>query len=154
MARFKFRLQASLRLAQGVLEEAQRHLAEEISRWQVLSAQRDRQRKCWQAALEGQRLAGLSHPEELGRWQAFAREEYLKLQACEVELLEQEKRKEEKRRQVVETHREKEKFRRLKVRQAGSFALAEQRKEQKLLDEVGQIIYLRTLMAHCGRIRG
>lgn len=143
MAWFKFRLQASLSLAEKALEEAQRRLAEEIILWQKLIDKRDRLEESRQAALEGQRSTGLTHPEELGRWQAFAWEQYLKLQTCETELSAQEERTEEKRGLVLEAYREKEKFLRLRSRQAQAFALAEQRKEQKVLDETAQVVYMR-----------
>ncbi|KLU60377.1 flagellar FliJ protein [Peptococcaceae bacterium CEB3] len=139
MAQFKFRLETSLGLAENALEEAQRRLAEEVLRWQTLMLRRERQERRWLEGLNGQRRA---QPEELGRWQVFARQEYRKLQTCETELQEQEKRKEEQRRRVVESYRRKEKFRRLKGRQSRAWALAEQRREQKVLDEAGQIIYL------------
>lgn len=132
-------METSLGLALNALEEAQRRLAEEILRCRDLAERREQQERRWLQGLDGQRRA---RPEELGPWQIFARQEYRKLQTCEAELREQEERKEEQRLRVVETYCRKEKFRRLKGRQARAWALAERRREQKVLDEVGQVIYL------------
>ncbi|MHB1650881.1 MAG: flagellar export protein FliJ [Desulfitobacteriaceae bacterium] len=138
---FRFRLEASLRLAEKASEEAQRRLAEETRKWQLCLQARDQQQDRWHQALEGQGQAGMAHPETLGLWQAYAKEQNKKLQIREADLVNQERHKEERRSHVVEAHRELEKLKRLKAKQAQAFALSEQRKEQKVLDEVAQVTY-------------
>lgn len=143
MVRFRFRLEASLRLAEQDLETAQRQLAEAIQRWQVCLQKRNEQEERFQAAMEGQREAGRLHPETLGTWQAFVLEQRRRLRRSEQDLAVQEGAMEAARQTVLGTHREVEKFRRLKEKQAKAFWLAELRKEQKTLDEAGQVLYWR-----------
>lgn len=141
MARFQFRLEASLKHAERASEEAQRSLARETQKYLLLFEARDEQKETWLAALEGQRQAGFTNPENLGRWQTYARLQHQLLLEQEAKLLEQEKIKEKMRLQVIRIHQEVEKLKRLKAKQEKAFVLAEQRKEQKILDEAGQVLF-------------
>ncbi|OLN33500.1 flagellar export protein FliJ [Desulfosporosinus metallidurans] len=143
MARFRFRLETSLRLAKKALEAAQREFAQEEQRWQVCVRACALQQERFNEAEVGQRDAGRHRPEELGNWQIFASEQWRRLRQCEVEQREQQSIMEDARRLLLETHREVEKFRRLKEKQAKAFQWSELQKEQKLLDETGQILYWR-----------
>lgn len=63
MARFKFRLEAPLRIAQKTLEEEQRILAQEEQKLLQLEEEYQRQQKEWEDALQGQREASLKSPQ-------------------------------------------------------------------------------------------
>ncbi|MDR3600709.1 MAG: flagellar export protein FliJ [Desulfosporosinus sp.] len=143
MARFLFRLEASLRLAEQVLETAQRKYAQEIQHWQACVKAYTLQEERLFEAQEGQRDAGRQRPEELGNWQLFALDQQLQLRQCEAEQQEQEGIMELARHDLGEAHREVEKFRRLKEKQVKAFLWAELQKEQKILDETGQILHWR-----------
>lgn len=143
MARFKFRLEASLSLAEQALESAQRELAEEVRRWQACKLARAAQRENLLTAQEEQRDAARQHPENLELCQIFAHEQQTRLRQCETRLCEQEKVMEKARGRLLTAHQDVEKFRRLKEKQVKAFLLAEAQKEQKILDETGQILYWR-----------
>jgi len=143
MARFRFRLEASLRLTEQALETAQRVFAQEVQHWQKLVKTCAIQQERFNTAQEGQRDAGRHRPEELGMWQIFVLEQLRRLRQGEAERLEQERVMENARRLLLEAHREVEKFRRLKEKQAKAFQLAESQKEQKILDETGQVLHWR-----------
>jgi len=143
MARFRFRLDASLRLAEQALEVAQRELALAMQRWQVCVKACAIQQQRFNEAQEGQRDAGRHRPEELGMWQIFALEQKRRLDQRELERKEQESVMENVRRLLLEAHREVEKFHRLKEKQAKAFLVAELQKEQKILDETGQVLHWR-----------
>ncbi|MBP1759649.1 MAG: Flagellar FliJ protein [Firmicutes bacterium] len=141
MARFRFRLEASLQLAQQVLESAQREYALELQRWQACVQAFEVQKVRYDEAQEGQRDAGRHRPEELGLCQVFALEQRQRLRQCETKQKEQELIKENARRCLLEAHREVEKYERLKEKQATAFRVAELQKEQKVLDETGQVLH-------------
>lgn len=143
MARFRFRLEASLQLAEQALETAQREFAQEVQHWQALVKACAIQQEHFEEAQEGQREAGRHQPIDLGIWQIFALEQHRRLRQCDAERLEQELVVENARCILLEAHREVEKFRRLKEKQAKAFLLAELQKEQKVLDETGQVLHWR-----------
>lgn len=143
MARFKFRLEASLHLAEQVLETAQRTFAQEVQRWQASVQECALQEERLHTAREGQRDAGRHRPEELGTWQVFALNQQLRLRQCDAKRLEQEAVMEQARYDLAQAHREVEKFRRLKEKQVKAFLWAELQKEQKISDETGQILHWR-----------
>jgi len=141
MARFRFRFDASLKLAQQVLETAQQEYAVELQSWQVCVKACEVQQARYDNAQEGQRHAGRHRPEELGLWQVFALEQRRRLLQCEAKQREQELVMENARRYLLEAHREVEKYERLKAKQTAAFRLAELQKEQKVLDETGQVLH-------------
>jgi len=143
MARFRFRLEASLRLAEQALESAQREFAEEVRRWESFVEACKVQQECFNEAQEGQRDAGRHRPKELGLCHLFASEQQRQLHQCKVALREQEPIMERARHVLLEAHREVEKFERLKEKQSKAFQLAELQKEQKVLDETGQVLHWR-----------
>ena len=143
MARFLFRLEASLKIAEQALEIAQREFAQEVQRWQACVHACEVQQKRFNEAQEGQRDAGRHRPEELGSWQIFASEHQRRLQSCEAERMEQEPVMEHARHILLEAHREVEKFGRLKEKQAKTFRSVELHKEQTVLDETGQVLHWR-----------
>lgn len=141
MARFHFRLDASLQLAQQALESAQREYAIETKRWQACLRAFETQQTCYYGALESQREAGLHRPEELKICQVFAFEQRRRLDQCEEMRKEQELVLENARSCLLEAHREVEKYERLKEKQAAAFRMTELQKEQKILDETGQVLH-------------
>jgi len=141
MAKFHFRLEASLRLAEQALEKAQREFAQEAQLWKTLVEACEIQQEHFNDAQEGQRDAGRHRPEELGIWQLFALEQQRRLRQCNAELRKQELIMEKARHILLEAHREVEKLERLKEKQTKAFQLAESQKEQKILDETGQILH-------------
>lgn len=143
MARFRFRLEASLQLAEQALEAAQREFAQELQRLEVCNKACALQQERFDQAEEGQRDAGRLRPEELGIWQIYVSEQKRRLRQCESEQLKQETVLEQSRHLLLEMHREVEKFQRLKEKQTKAFLAAEMQKEQKILDETGQVLHWR-----------
>lgn len=141
MARLKFRLEASLRLAEQAFEKTQREFAEQVRLWHACKLACTTQRKTLLAAQEEQRDAALHHPENLGICQIFAREQQERLRQCETKQIEQERDMEKARCNLLRAHQDVEKFRRLKEKKVKAFLLAEVQKEQKMLDETGQIMH-------------
>jgi len=139
MAGFNFRLEASLSLAEQALAEAERQLARELQRQIALQRLRDDCADLWHQALAGQRGASETHPQELGRWQAYTRFRFAELQRTEQSLQDQNTKVAAARMTVADAYREAEKLRRLRAKELAAFRLAEQRREQKILDEAGQI---------------
>jgi len=143
MPRFKFRLEAALRLAARNLEEQQRLLALELEKLFTLQARCREQEKTWQLALEGQKEAGMNSPQDLGRWQTFARKQLELLRLIEREILQQGQVVAEQRQRLLEAHQEAEKLKKLKEKQKAQYDLTEQRREQAILDEAAQVIFRR-----------
>ncbi|MDQ7096233.1 flagellar FliJ family protein [Desulfosporosinus sp. PR] len=143
MARFQFRLETSLRLAEQALKTARQELSAEIRRWLACKSASEEQRRVLLSAQEEQRNAGRCCPENLGICQVFAQEQQKKLRECEAKQIQQELVLEDARSNLLKAHQEAEKFRRLKEKQLKAFLLAEVRKEQKILDETGQVLYWR-----------
>ncbi|MHB1406736.1 MAG: flagellar export protein FliJ [Desulfitobacteriaceae bacterium] len=141
MPKFRFRLEATLRLAELALEEGLRRLALEVKRMQELQQERDVRVDAWTKAVAGQRLAGINTPEDLGLWQRYAHTCVQFVRAKEKELLGQEEKVKKCREELAEAYREAEKFRRLKEKQLRLFRLAEDKREQKILDEAGQVLF-------------
>jgi len=141
MARFRFRLEASLKLAQQILETAQLKYAKELQRWQACVQACEVQSLRYEEAQEGQREAGLYRPEDLGICQVFAVRQWQQLLQCQAQQREQELILEKARQCLLEAHREVEKYERLKEKQAEAFKAAELQKEQKVLDETGQVLH-------------
>lgn len=141
MPRFKFRLEAALRLAKRQLEEQQRLLAIELEKLYTLQARCQEQEKSWQLALVGQREAGMNSPQDLGLWQTYARKQLERLRLIEREILQQEQLIIVQRQHLLEAHQEAEKLKKLKEKQKAQFDLTEQRREQVILDEAGQVIF-------------
>ncbi|HBV86009.1 MAG TPA: flagellar export protein FliJ [Desulfosporosinus sp.] len=141
MARFRFRLEASLQLAQQILETAQLVYAQELQRWQDCVQACEVQRLRYEEAQEGQREAGRYRPDDLGVCQVFALKQWQQLLQYEAQQREQELVLENARRCLLEAHREVEKYERLKEKQAAAFKAAELQKEQKVLDETGQVLH-------------
>jgi flagellar protein FliJ len=154
MARFRFRLEASLRLAKQALEDAQREFAQEVQLWKTLVEACEIQQEYFNDAQEGQRDAGRHRPMELGIWQLFVSEQQSRLHQCNAELRAQELIMEKARHSLLEAHREAEKLERLKEKWTKAFQLAETRKEQKILDETGQVLYWRKHLVNITRTEG
>lgn len=141
MPRFRFRLEASLQLAEQNLEVAQREFAQEVQRWQACVRACESQQERYRDAQEGQRVAGKRQPAELGNWQIYALEQRKRLIDREAERMQQEAIMENARQVLLEAHRDTEKFQRLKEKQATAFRINELQKEQKGLDETGQVLH-------------
>jgi len=140
MARFRFRLEASLRIAEQALENAQREFAQKVRLWRTLVEACEIQQEHFNDAQEGQRDAGRHRPMELGIWQLFVSEQQRRLHQCNTELRTQELIMENARHSLLEAHREVEKL--------------ERRKEQKILDETGQVLYWRKHIVNITRTEG
>lgn len=121
----------------------QRKFAQEMQRLDVCIKAWAVQQERFNYAEEGQRDAGRHRPEHLKMWQIFVLEQKRKLRQCESERVEQEQVVENVRSRLLENYREVEKFSRLKEKQAKAFMIAEMQKEQKLLDETGQVLHWR-----------
>jgi len=136
-------LEASLLIAEQALETAQREFAQEVQRWEACVLACELQQARFHDAQEGQRDAGRHRPQDLGLWQVFSSEHQRRLRRCEGERREQEPIMENARHNLLEAHREVEKFGRLKEKKGKAFRLAELQKEQKVLDETGQVLHFR-----------
>lgn len=154
MARFRFRLEASLHLAEQALETAQREFAQEVQFWKTLFEAYELQKELLNDAQAGHRDAARHRPIELGIWQLFASEQQRRLQKCSAELRKQELIMENVRQILLEAHREVEKFERLKEKQTKAFQLAELQKEQKILDETGQVLHWRQQIVNTTETEG
>lgn len=141
MAKFRFRLEAALRLAERSLEEQQRLLAQEIQKLTRLQKAYQDQERVWQFALEGQKDACQSSPQDLGLWQVFTQKQLELLREREKEVYQQDMVVTRRRQQLLEAHQDAEKLKKLKEKQRTLFNLKEQRREQAVLDEAGQIIF-------------
>lgn len=148
MPRFKFRLEAALRLFERELEKERRRLAEEVDRLRQLHVACTELEEQWQRALAGQKEAGIREPQRLGSWQMYAVSRLKQLRELETELALQEKLVEGQRLRVRTAHQEQEKLKKLKVKQEAAFWLKEQRREQNVLDEAGQVIFRRQQEQH------
>lgn len=143
MSSFKFRLETNLKLAEQALGTAQRKFAEAERCWQECLRISALQRQRCLEAEAGQREAGLHRPEELAVWQVFVGDQRRHMRQCEAEERACELVRREVRNLLLETHREVEKFQRLKEKQTKAYEWAMLQKEQKVLDEMGQILYWR-----------
>lgn len=141
MAKFRFRLEAALRLAERSLEEQQRVLAQEIQKLTRLQKAYLDQERVWQVALEGQKEACQNSPQDLGLWQIFTQKQLELLREREKEVSQQDKVVTQERQRLLEVHQDAEKLKKLKEKQRTLFNLKEQRREQAVLDEAGQIIF-------------
>ncbi len=143
MARFKFRLETPLRLAQKTLEEEQRLLAQEEKKLLQLQEEYVWQHKEWELALQGQREASINSPQDLGLWQLFSHKQLELLRLKEVEVAQQEEVTTLQRQKLMEAHQNKEKLKKLRARREAEFNLMEQRREQAVIDEAGQNTFRR-----------
>lgn len=143
MPRFKFRLEAALRLAERELDNERRCLAIELEQLTQIGKAKNQAEMRWQRAINDQREAGTREPDNLGRWQTYAVIRLKQFRELQKEYEDQERKVEEQRLNVIEAHRNQEKLKKLKERQEAAFWIKEQHREQNLLDEAGQTIYLR-----------
>ena len=141
MARFRFRLEAALGLAQRSLEEQQRLLAQELQKLTSLQMACQDQEQVWQFALQGQEEACRTSPQDLGHWQIYSQKQLELLRQREKEVAQQEKVVTLQRQRLLEAHKDAEKLKKLKEKKRVLFNLKEQRREQAVLDEAGQIIF-------------
>ncbi|EHL04585.1 putative flagellar export protein FliJ [Desulfitobacterium hafniense DP7] len=141
MAKFRFRLEAALRLAERSLEEQQRLLAQEIQKHFSLQKACQDQERVWQFALLGQEEACRTSPQDLGLWQSFTQKQIELLRYIAEEVSQQEKVVIQQRQRLLEAHQDTEKLKKLKEKQRAAFNLKEQRREQAVLDEAGQIMF-------------
>lgn len=141
MAKFRFRLEAALRLAERSLEEQQRLLAQEIQKHLSLQKACQDQENMWRFALQGQEEACRTSPQDLGLWQSFTQKQIELLRYIAEEVSQQEKVVTQQRQRLLEAHQDTEKLKKLKEKQRAVFNLKEQRREQAVLDEAGQIMF-------------
>lgn len=141
MAKFRFRLEAALRLAERSLEEQQRLLAQEIQKHFSLQKACQDQERVWQFALQGQEEACRTSPQDLGRWQSFTQKQIELLRYIAENVSQQEKVVTQQRQRLLEAHQDTEKLKKLKEKQRAVFNHKEQRREQAVLDEAGQIMF-------------
>lgn len=148
MSRFHFRLEASRTLAEQIFEKVQREFVQELQLWRSMVEAYENQQKILREALEGQRKISRDRPQELGIWQIYISEQQRRLHQCNANLKKQELVIEKVRQNLLEAHRELEKLERLKEKQTRAFQLAELQKEQKSLDETGQVIHWHKHLSH------
>lgn len=135
---FKFRLEASLRLARQEMDIAQGLLANELRTLQVLFGKKDIQNRILDEAFHDQKLACLKEPHHLGHWQKYTTEQHEKLKELEQRIREQELIVEERRAYLLESKIKCEKFEKLKEKKLKLYYIEELKKEQALIDEIAQ----------------
>jgi flagellar FliJ protein len=148
---FKFRLEASLRLARQELDIVEGELARELRIRQNLIVQRDDQAKILSGAQTGQKRACLSEPQNLGIWQKYCLLQKQILADFEQKVREQEKIVSKYREKLLECRIKAEKFKRLKEKKLRLYQIEELKQEQKVIDEIAQS---RGAGSHDGRIPG
>jgi flagellar FliJ protein len=148
MSRFHFRLEASRTLAEQTFEKVQREFAQELRLWRSMVEAYENQKKILREALEGQRKISRERPQELGIWQIYISEQQRRLRRCNADLKKQELVIVKVRQNLLEAHRELEKLERLKEKQTRAYQLAELQKEQRNLDETGQVLHWRKQLSH------
>lgn len=137
---FKFRLEASLRFAEQRMESAQGVLGQELRVLRSVQKEYDRETAVLENAFIRQATEALRNPRNLNAWKLFigARKEQLGLIAERLAF--QEAVVEECREALKACRIDVEKYRRLKEKKWKEYIAAEQKKEQALLDEIGQRI--------------
>lgn len=138
MKSFRFRLEASLRLANQELDIARGLLAKEMRLLQQLTEQRNQQEQCLGRAYQGQKRACLVEPQNLGLWQKYTGEQKEKLYFCKNKVDEQQKVADEYRENLIKCRIKVEKFERLKAKKLRLYYIEELKKEQSVIDEIAQ----------------
>jgi hypothetical protein len=111
---FKFRLEASLRLAEQDMDIEQGLLAQELRTLHNLTEQRDLQTQLLNKAFEKQKIACLEEPQILNLWQRYCCDQKNILLKREKEVEEQNIRVEKQREKLLECRIKTEKYKRLK----------------------------------------
>lgn len=135
---FKFRLEASLRLAEQKMETAQGILSQEIRVMQSIQMEYNKEAQVLEEAFSYQAIEALQNPRNLRICQLFIEAQKEKLKQLAERLDFQEAVVTECREAVKACRVNVEKFKRLKEKKWKDFVAAEQKKEQALLDEIGQ----------------
>ncbi|MCG1026415.1 flagellar FliJ family protein [Dehalobacter sp.] len=135
---FKFRLEASLRLAEQEMDIEQGLLAQELRTLREATEQKDLQAQLLNAALEKQKIACLEEPQMLSLWQRYCYDQRNILLKREKEVEEQNIRVEKQREKLLECRIKTEKYKRLKEKKIRLFHIAELKKEQTEIDEIAQ----------------
>ncbi|MCL1790413.1 MAG: flagellar export protein FliJ [Peptococcaceae bacterium] len=135
---FKFRLEASLRFAEQRMESAQGVLSQELRVLRSVQKEYDKETAVLENALISQRDEATREPRNLNTWKLFidALKEKLRVIAERVSF--QEAVVAECREAVKVCRIEVEKYKRLKEKKWKEFLAEEQKKEQAILDEIGQ----------------
>lgn len=135
---FKYRLEASLRLADQELDIAQSLLAKELRILAKFKEDRDIQAEVFVQAIEGQTKACLGQPWQLSSWQRYLEEQKRKLAKDEQEVMLQEKVVIGFRERLIGCRINLEKFKRLKQKKWKLYNIDELKKEQNVIDEIPQ----------------
>ncbi len=143
MARFRFRLEAKLRVTKFNLENQQVLLADELRRQEEIFAGWQQQQQQVEQALEGQRQACLNKPQDLASWQVYVQIQKTTLLRLEEDLAMQIKVVESVRVQLAHFHREFKKLDCLKEKEIRDYRARELRLDQAMIDETGNLLYNR-----------
>ncbi|MDR2735981.1 MAG: flagellar export protein FliJ [Gracilibacteraceae bacterium] len=137
---FKFRLEASLRFAEQKMESAQGVLSQELRVLHSVQKEYNKEVKVLEKAFDRQAEEALRNPRNLNAWKLFIETQKEKIRLIAERLAFQEAVVAECREAVKACRIEVEKYKRLKEKKWKEFIVAEQKKEQALLDEIGQKI--------------
>jgi flagellar FliJ protein len=135
---FKFRLQASLKIAEQKMDEAQGVFGREMRVLQDIQKELERELDVLEQGLKGQAEDALRNPRKLNDWKLYIVAQKEKLKLIEQRLEFQESVVEECREHLKDCRVMVEKFKRLKEKRWKEFLAEELRKEQIMLDEIGQ----------------
>jgi len=135
---FKFRLEASLKLAQQKMDRALGVLSQEMRTLLEIQKERDRETEVLERALQGQAEDAMQNPRNLNGWKLHIVAQKEKIRLINERIRFQESVVEECRESLRECRILVEKFKRLKEKKWKEFLADEQRKEQAQLDEIGQ----------------
>ena len=135
---FKFRLEASLGIAQQRMDAAQVVLSQEMRVLQEIQRELDIEKDALKRALEGQGKDALQNPRRLSGWNLHIDAQKDKLNSIAERLSFQGSVVEECREALKECRVMVEKFKRLKEKKWKEFVTEDLKKEQASLDEIGQ----------------
>jgi flagellar FliJ protein len=135
---FKFRLEASLKLARQKMDTAQGVLSREMRTLLEIQREWDRETEVLEQALRGQAADALRAPRNLNGWKLHIVAQKEKMRLIAERLSFQESVVEECREALRECRILVEKFKRLKEKKWKEYVAEEQRKDQAHLDEIGQ----------------
>ncbi|MCL1917701.1 MAG: flagellar FliJ family protein [Peptococcaceae bacterium] len=135
---FKFRLEASLKLARQKMDTAQGVLSWEMRVLLEIQRELDREIEVLEQALQGQAEDALRNPHNLNSWKLHIVAQKEKIHLITERLRFQESVVEECREALRECRILVEKFKRLKEKKWKEYVADEHRKEQAQLDEIGQ----------------
>lgn len=143
MPKFEFRLQVALNIAERSLEDEQKKLAVAVNSLRELQEQYRIQEVAWKGALDIQLESMFTHTQDLVLCREFSQQQLDLLRSIASMIKLQEDAVLNQRNCVLEAYKVAEKLHKLKAKQLEKFNLEQNRREQSVLDETGQVVFRR-----------